>query len=218
MTPSQDTIFTVAPYLKPYLNLNRFTGDLYYFRKESTSLLDASGNKRIWHPKIEHEMLREHHSSNEGLLYVALPAQANINNLIGEDLLYVGCAQSGCSRYWRGKINATTRFPKPKSCFHHQQMRNGRDGCLETYLPSGGKVRVYTLTNEEVMNIARKHNIQLLHGNYPSHQLEGKYFQKVTKNGNGIHGNENHINTIGNDDHRTDRSLSSHGEDGIYHY
>jgi hypothetical protein len=156
------------------LDLNRLTGDLYYYQRKGNTLRDANGNIRNWHPKIEHKMLCKHHSSIDEILYIALPMQADFNNLTKDDFLYIGCSKDGGGRYWRGKINETTKFPIGKSCFHHQQMRKGRDGCLESYLSDGVKVRVYTLTSDDVTKIVSKHNIQLLHGNYPAHQLETK--------------------------------------------
>lgn len=66
MISPDDTIVTVAPYFKPYVELIRVTGEDYYFRKASTSLLNANGNKRIWHPRIEHRMLAHPHSVTEG--------------------------------------------------------------------------------------------------------------------------------------------------------
>jgi hypothetical protein len=175
MAQSKDLIFTIAPYLTPYLELIRLTGDLYYFRKESTALRDSNGNKRIWHPKIEHKVLRDLHDKSDEILYVALPGFAEPDNLNQDDLLYIGCSIGGGARFWRGKINAATRFPSPKSCFHHEPMRRGRDGQnLESYLTSRSKVRLYTLTSIDVVRIVRMHNIQLPNGKYPAHQLERK--------------------------------------------
>lgn len=175
MESSKDLIFTIAPYLTPYLELIRLTDDLYYFRKESTALGDSSGNKRIWHPKIEHKMLRDYHEKIDQILYVAFPKSAGLDNLNPTDLLYIGCSIGGGSRFWRGKIDATTRFSNPKSCFHHEPMRRGRDGHnVETFLRNVGAVRLYTLTSIDVMKIVSKHNIQLQSGKYPAHQLEKK--------------------------------------------
>jgi len=175
MPSLSDTIFTVAPYFKPYVDLIKLTGEMYYFRKASTSLLDTEGNKRIWHPKIEHTMLREFHNANEGILYMALPKSANLNSLKPNELLYIGCSASGGARFWRGKANATTRFSKPKSCFHHEQMRRGRDGQnLESYLRNTGPIRIHTITDTDIEAITLKHGIQLPSADYMAHMLEKK--------------------------------------------
>jgi hypothetical protein len=173
MISPSDTIITVAPYFKPYIELEKIAGEVYYFRKESTALIDSGGNKRIWHPRIEHRMLREFHASDEGLLYIALPQSATLNCLKPSDLLYIGCSASGGARFWRGKLNATTRFPTPKSCFHHEQMRRGRDGLnLESYLLRNGPIRIHTLTSNEVETISRNHGIPLPDATYLAHKLE----------------------------------------------
>lgn len=173
MISPSDTINTVAPYFQPYIELLKFTGEMYYFRKASTSLLDTEGNKRIWHPKIEHRMHRESHGPGEEILYMALPQSAKPNCLKPNELLYIGCSASGGTRFWRGKLNATTRFPTSKNCFHHEQMRRGRDGLnLESYLRSNGPVRIYTLTNSEVEAISRNHRITLPNVGYLAHKLE----------------------------------------------
>lgn len=173
MISPTDTIITVAPYFRPYIELRKFTGEMYYFRKASTSLLCSEGNKRIWHPKIEHRMLREYHDKNEEILYMALPQSANPSCLKPDELLYIGCSASGGARFWRGKLDATTRFSIPKSCFHHEQMRRGRNGLsLETYLHSNGPVRIYTLTSNEIETISRNHEITLPDANYLAHKLE----------------------------------------------
>lgn len=168
-----DTIAIVAPYFRPYVELLKFTGGRYYFRKESTSLRDDEGNKRNWHPLIEHRLLREFHTPNEGILYMALPHSVNPSRLKPGQLLYIGCSASGGARFWRGKQNATTRFPSAKSCFHHEQMRRGRNGdSLESYLRNKGAVRIYTLTNQEIEAISRSHQIALPSAKYPAHGLE----------------------------------------------
>lgn len=69
---AQALIKMVAPYLVPYLEIHGLTGDLYYFRKESTALRNPDGTKRVWHPRVKHTMLRSYHSSTEGILYAAL--------------------------------------------------------------------------------------------------------------------------------------------------
>lgn len=168
-----DTIFTVAPYLRPYLDLVRLTGEEYYFRKDLTALRYSSGNKRIWHPKIEHKILRDFHDKTDEILYVALPEPTDPNNFNQNDLLYVGCSIGGGARFWRGKIDAATRFQTPKSCFHHEPMRRGRDGQnLESYLTKTGKVKLYTITSIEITKLVSSHSIQLPSGKYPAHQLE----------------------------------------------
>lgn len=175
MISPDDTIVTVAPYFKPYVELIRFAGEDYYFRKASTSLLDANGNKRIWHPKIEHRMLAHPHSATEEILYMAVPSAAKLNSLKPDELLYIGCSGSGGSRFWRGKLNATMRFPTPNSCFHHEQMRRGRDGQnLEVFLRSFDSVRVYTLTDNQIKGILQEHDIQLPEAKYVAHRLEKK--------------------------------------------
>lgn len=163
----------VAPYFKPYIDLLNLSGDRYYFRKASTSLRDADGQRRNWHPRIAHVMLREYHSPSEGILYVAFPKTANVSSLGAEDLLYVGCSGSGGSRCWRGRPSETGSYPEIKSCFHHEQMRRGRESHnLEGYLLQIGPVRVYTLTDRDVVSICAKHQFTLPSGKYPAHQLE----------------------------------------------
>lgn len=168
-----DTIAIVAPYFRPYIELLKFTGGRYYFRKDSTSLRDDEGNKRNWHPLIEHRLLREFHTPNEGILYMALPQSVNPSSLKPGQLLYIGCSASGGARFWRGKQNATTRFPSAKSCFHHEQMR--REGTETAWspifasrVPSGYN----TLTNQEIEAISRSHQIALPSAKYPAHGLE----------------------------------------------
>ncbi len=166
-------IDTVAPYFVPYLELHGFTGDSYYFRKESTSLRDSNGSKRVWHPRVKHSMLRNFHSDSEGILYAAFPKTVNLSELRPDDLLYLGCSATGGARYWRGRPSPTERFQGPKSCFHHEQMRRGRDGSnLESYLRQSGSVVVHTLTDADALAIARMHDIRLPAGKYPAHQLE----------------------------------------------
>lgn len=175
MNTSTDLLSICGSHFRPYLELTKLAGESYYFRKESTKLVDASGNKRFWHPKIEHKMLRNFHCNSDELLYVALASSANLNSLNSEDLLYIGCSTGGGSRFWRGKIGERTKFPVPKSCFHHESMRTGRDGhTLESYLRSGGKVTLYTMTSVDVLRISGIHQISLPSGKYPAHQLERK--------------------------------------------
>ena len=163
----------ISPYFKPYIDLLHLSGDRYYFRKASTSLREADGQRRNWHPRIVHNMRREYHSPNEGILYVALPKAANLSSLSPEDLLYIGCSGSGGSRYWRGRPSETERYPQSKSCFHHEQMRRGRDShTLEDYLALSGPVCIYTLTDGDVVSLCTKHQLTLPVGKYPAHQLE----------------------------------------------
>jgi hypothetical protein len=166
-------ITAIAPYFKPYVELHGLTGDSYYFRKESTSLRDSDGSKRFWHPRLRHSMLRNFHASTEGILYAALPREAKAAALREDDLLYIGCSASGGARYWRGRPSPTGRYADSKSCFHHEQMRRGRDGKnLEVYLSTIGPVVVHTLTDADVRDIVAKHGIVLPQGKYPAHQLE----------------------------------------------
>jgi len=174
---------TVAPYFTPYIDLLKLSGERYYFRKASTALRDSEGKVRIWHPKIDHVMLRDYHSPTDGILYAACPKSASVRSLKDEDLLYIGCSGSGGSRYWRGRPGEGSRYPESKSCFHHEQMRRGRDSHnLEDYLSRSGSVRVYTLTDNDVLSICIKHQISLPAGKYPSHQLEKKILAEGFKN------------------------------------
>jgi len=172
----------VGPFLKPYVDLLAFTGESYYFRKASTSLLEADGSKRNWHPKIAHTMLRDFHAAKERIMYVALPKSAILVDLKDHDLLYVGCSASGGSRYWRGRPTESTQFPQSKSCFHHEQMRRGRDGhSLEHFLKLE-PIRVYTMTDIDVLMFCAKHGIVLPAGKYPAHQLERLILSEGFKN------------------------------------
>lgn len=65
--PSIYLIEIVAPYLVPYLEIHALAGDLYYFRKESTALLNPDGTKGVWHPRLKHTMLGPYHSKTEGI-------------------------------------------------------------------------------------------------------------------------------------------------------
>ena len=106
---------------------------------------------------------------------MALPMRADLNDLKDDDLLYIGCCEKGCARFWRGKKDATTRFVMSKSCFHHNSMRSGRDGnTIETFLEHSGAIRIYTLTSNEIVKLALRSKIQLPTGKYPAHQLEKK--------------------------------------------
>ena len=164
---------TGANYFRPYVEIHGLAGDSYYFRQESTSLRDAEDKKRFWHPRVKHTMLRTFHNPTEGILYAALPKSALMLKLRSEDLLYIGCSSTGGTRYWRGRPSPTGRFTESKSCFHHEQMRRGRNGSsLENYLNECGPVVVHTLTDQDVLAIAREHGIALLQGRYPAHQLE----------------------------------------------
>lgn len=166
-------ITTIAPYFVPYLEMISLSGESYYFRKESTALRDSNGLKRNWHPKIKHRMLRAFHSPTEGILYAAFPASVLLHQIKPDDLLYLGCSASGGSRFWRGRQNETVKFPEPKSCFHHEQMRRGRDGSnLELYLAKSGAVVLHTMTDSAVLEISKKHQIALPDGKYPAHQME----------------------------------------------
>lgn len=176
-------VSAVAEHLKPYVDLLRLSGDRYYFRKASTSLRDLEGNARNWHPKIEHLMLRDYHSAAEGILYAAFPRTADPRNLRDDDLLYVGCSSSGGARYWRGRPSEGVRFLASKSCFHHEQMRRGRDSHnLEHYLEKFGSVRVYTLTDSDVRELCIRQQMTLPTGKYASHQLERKILAEGFKN------------------------------------
>ena len=166
-------ITTVAPYFVPYLEMICLTGESYYFRKESTALRDSNDKKRLWHPRIRHKMLRGYHSPSEGILYAAFPKSVQLHRLQPDDLLYIGCSATGGSRFWRGRQNETVKFPEPKSCFHHEQMRRGREGSnLEHYLAKSGPVVLHTLTDADVLTISRTHKLSLSDGKYPAHQLE----------------------------------------------
>ena len=170
--PSQ-LLTTVASYFRPYVDLMRMSGDSYYFRKESTSLRDDQGKPRNWHPKIAHVMLSEYHSQSDGILYAAFPRSVDVRNLLEDDLLYLGCSGSGGSRYWRGRPSESGKYPESRSCFHHEQMRRGRDSNnLELYLAQVGPVRVHTLTDTDVATLCTRHQISLPEGKYPAHQLE----------------------------------------------
>lgn len=172
MTPTV-LVRTVASYLRPYIEIHGVTGDFYYFRKESTSLRDADNRERLWHPRVRHTMLRSFHSHIEGILYSACPKSALLDELRSEDLLYIGCSANGGARFWRGRPSPTGKFPESRSCFHHEQMRRGRNGSnLENYLVECGSVVVYTLTDASVLTIATEHKIALPQGRYPAHQLE----------------------------------------------
>lgn len=163
----------IAPYFAPYLEMTALTGELYCFRKASTALRDGKGERRLWHPKIQHRMLRGYHRPKEGILYAAFPAVASPLQLGPEDLLYIGCSASGGSRFWRGRQNETAKFLEPKSCFHHEQMRRGRNGSnLEHYLEQIGSIMLYTMSDTDVAEIVRKHHLRLPEGKYPAHQLE----------------------------------------------
>lgn len=163
----------IAPYFSPYLEMTALTEELYYFRKASTALRDEKGGRRLWHPKVEHKMLRDYYRPKEGILYAAFPAIASPLQLGSEDLLYIGCSASGGSRFWRGRQNETVKFLKPKSCFHHEQMRRGRNGSnLEHYLENFGSVMLYTISDADVAEIVRKHNLTLPAGKYLAHKLE----------------------------------------------
>ena len=176
-------VSTVASHFKPYVDLLQLSGERYYFRKASTSLRDIEGRARNWHPKIEHLMLRDYHSAGDGILYVALPRSADLRSLRDDDLLYIGCSASGGSRYWRGRPNESGKYPASKSCFHHEQMRRGRDSHnLEHYLEKFGSVRVYTLTDSDVRELCSRHQMMLPTGRYPSHQLERKILAEGFKN------------------------------------
>lgn len=166
-------VTAIAPYFVPYLEMTSLTGESYYFRKESTALRDSNGKKRLWHPRIKHRMLRNFHSPKEGILYAAFPASVSLHQLKADDLLYLGCSATGGSRFWRGRLNETAKFPEPKSCFHHEQMRRGRDGSnLEHYLAKFGAVVLHTMTSSDALEISQKHQITLPNGKYPAHQLE----------------------------------------------
>ena len=170
---TSNLIATIASHFTPYLEMHGLTGESYYFRKASTSLRDIDGNKRVWHPRIKHTMLRGFHSQTDGILYAAFPKSVALNNLKAEDLLYLGCSSSGGSRFWRGRPSATERFLEVKSCFHHEQMRRGRDGSnLEHYLAQVGPVLLHTLTDTDVLQIASGYRLALPAGMYPAHQLE----------------------------------------------
>jgi hypothetical protein len=172
MTPTA-LVRTVAAYFRPYMEIHGLIGDSYYFRKESTSLRDSENNKRFWHQRVRHTMLRSFHSSTEGILYAAFPKAALLHSLRSEDLLYIGCSSTGGTRYWRGRPSPTGRFSEPRSCFHHEQMRRGRNGGnLEKYLAECGPVVVHTLTDADVLRISSEHKIALPQGRYPAHQLE----------------------------------------------
>lgn len=172
MTTSK-LVATVARHLSPYLEMHRLSGERYYFRKESTALRDVDGNRRVWHPRIEHSMLRDFHTSATGVLYVALAKSVNLHEIQLDDLLYIGCSSSGGSRFWRGRPTPSERFSTSKSCFHHEQMRRGRDGSnLENYLIDCGPVVLHTMTDDEVLRMTKAHGIPLPTGRYPSHQME----------------------------------------------
>jgi len=170
---STTLITTLASYFVPYLEIHGLTGDSYYFRKESTSLRDPDGEKRVWHPRVRHTMLRSYHSPTEGILYAAFPKNVQLHSIQQDDLLYIGCSATGGARYWRGRPIPTGRFAEPKSCFHHEQMRRGRSGSnLESYLREVGPVLLHTLTDVDVLRISKEHQVALPGGKYPAHQLE----------------------------------------------
>jgi hypothetical protein len=108
-------VCTIAPYLRPYLEIHGLAGDTYYFRKESTCLRDSEDKKRFWHPRVKHTMLRGFHGPTEGILYAAFPKSVLLHKLQPEDLLYIGCSSTGGARCWRGRPSPTGRFAEPKS-------------------------------------------------------------------------------------------------------
>ena len=166
-------ITTIAPDFAPYLEMHSLTGDSYYFRKESTSLRDSDDKKRFWHPRVKHTMLRRFHIPTEGILYAAFPKSVLLHELQPDDLLYIGCSSTGGARFWRGRPSPTGKFGEPKSCFHHEQMRRGRNGSnLENYLTEVGPVVLHTLTDADVLRIAKEHKVALPDGRYPAHRLE----------------------------------------------
>ncbi len=166
-------ITTIAPYFVPYLEMHALTGDSYYFRKESTSLRDPDDKKRFWHPRVTHTMLTRFHSPTDGILYAAFRKSVLLQKLQPEDLLYIGCSSAGGARFWRGRPSPTGKFVESRSCFHHEQMRRGRNGSnLENYLTEVGPVVLHTLTDADVLRISREHGFVLPEGRYPAHQLE----------------------------------------------
>ena len=166
-------ITTIAPYFIPYLEMRGLAGDSYYFRKESTSLRDSDEKKRFWHPRVTHTMLGRFHSATEGILYAAFPKSVLLRELHQDDLLYIGCSSSGGARFWRGRPSPTGKYAEPTSCFHHEQMRRGRNGSnLENYLTEVGPIVLHTLTDADVLELSKKHGVVLPSGKYPAHQLE----------------------------------------------
>ena len=69
-----------------------------------------------------------------------------------------------------------------RGCFHHEQMRRGRDGSnLESYLSQVGPVVVHTLTDADVLRIVREHNIALPEGKYPAHPVGASHPSLILK-------------------------------------
>ena len=132
MNPPKDTIHIIAPFFKPYLNIICLNGEQYYFRKETTSLRDENGNKRFFHPKIGHQMLRDYHSTQDEILYLAVPINADINDLKEGDFLYIGSAKKGGARFWRGKKDKMTRFEKNQNHAFTTNLCEGEEMAIQS--------------------------------------------------------------------------------------
>lgn len=160
----------IAPAMKPYIDIDGLDGRYYY---EKLQIRDADGKFRQWHPKAVIRMHRPRHPATDEILYAAIPQEGDITD--PANWFYLGASQDGGRRFWRGKPtlhapNYSAREPNPH--FHHADMRKGRDGNLEQYLQSGGKIRIYTATATGIKCLPGIAGIAWKHGKYFTEQVE----------------------------------------------
>jgi len=133
------TIQNLAKYLKPYMDITDLDEPNTYTYKARCGTAWPVVNNNMHRPKI----------SKGSILYAAIDAEADLDNLKPEDLLYIG-SQKNSDRMFRGDGLAGKNF-------HHLSMRKGCDGNnLTQFLSTGRKVKIYYIDENSLMEYVKK--------------------------------------------------------------
>lgn len=131
------TIQNLAKYFKPYMEITSIDSARTYSYKARCST--------AW-PVVENKMFRSK-ISQSSILYAAIDAEADLENLKPEDLLYIG-SQKSSDRMFRGDNLGGKNF-------HHLSMRKGREGNhLTQFLNTGRRVNIYYIDENSLMEFA----------------------------------------------------------------
>lgn len=134
-----NAIKVLSKYFKEYITINGLTGATYTYAVRS--------DKRWPVVSCYMHMAKCKPSS---WLYIAIDANADMNNLNESDMLYIGSQTQ--DRMFRGDGLKGNNF-------HHQEMRNGKGGSnLESYLANGSSVKIYVLDKSFLERITNTDN------------------------------------------------------------
>ena len=133
-----DIIKQLAPHFNPYISITNVSDNTYTYDARTK-------DKKL--PVLNH-ILHQKKNCGDSMLYIAIPAGANVNKLNHGEKLYVG-SQSATDRMFRGDGMKGLNF-------HHAEMRNGNNGnSLITYLNSGRSVDILNLKSQHLIELTK---------------------------------------------------------------